>query len=159
LQLLSVLGKIQQQEPAVETLQQIKERCRDSAVSIRKQSMACLTELLQSFPNSKRTVMTWAATIPSMIADTEQSIQEKAMEYFEQIVFGRLKEWEKTENGDPALWFLATRLDFGADVTNATRRICHRISKKSSVPKKILATLQTAVDTKEFKDSKELRVL
>lgn len=158
LQLLSVIGRLQQQEPTAETLQQLKDRCRDAALSIRKQSMTCLTEFVQSFPSSTKAITTWASTVPCMIADTEQSIQEKTVEYFEQIVLNRVRNWQSVESGDPALWILLSKLDFGADVANATRRILVRIQKKSGVPKKIVPALQAAVESEEYPMLAKLRV-
>lgn len=120
--------------------------------------MTSLTELLQNFPTSHRMIVAWASTIPCMIADTEQTIQEKAIESFDEVVLSRAKDWESVEAGDPALWFLLTKLDFGADVGNATRRICYRLSKKSGISKKLVTALQSAVETKEFSETKTLRV-
>ena len=52
-------------------------RCLDPALSVRKQAMVSLMEVLRSFPESETVMRLWWTSVVPMVNDREDSVQNK----------------------------------------------------------------------------------
>ena len=84
LQVLEIFGQFAELEE--QDLCLLLERCMDSAVSIRKQAINSLTRLLTAQPNNKPLCTAWLHGVLPQITDPESSVQEKVLDYFDEII-------------------------------------------------------------------------
>lgn len=60
--------------------------CRDPAVSVRKEMVQILSDLLQQYPDDKKLAKIWAKCVVPLILDQERKLQEcvvKVSTYYE----------------------------------------------------------------------------
>ncbi|NXR04923.1 CNDD3 protein, partial [Sagittarius serpentarius] len=96
-----------------EDLSTLQDRCRDPAVSVRKQALQSLTELLESQHNNVLVQKAWLNGVVPVVMDAESSVQEKALECFDQLLLQHIKHYNKfrSEDRKQALaWDLLTLL-------------------------------------------------
>ncbi|XP_008945131.1 PREDICTED: condensin-2 complex subunit D3, partial [Merops nubicus] len=96
-----------------EDLSTLQERCRDPAVSVRKQALQAITELLLSQHDSVPVQKAWLNGVVPVVMDTETSVQEKALDCLDQLLLQHIKHYNKfrSEDGKEALaWDLLTHL-------------------------------------------------
>uniref|UniRef100_A0A6B2KXT0 Condensin complex subunit 1 C-terminal domain-containing protein n=1 Tax=Arcella intermedia TaxID=1963864 RepID=A0A6B2KXT0_9EUKA len=138
-----VCRRVSRSGPSPTVISLLQERCYDPAVSLRKQAMVTLCELLEHFPDCKELLESWARVMPKFILDAEQSVQEKALDYFKTIVIDRIKESRRS--GDQSIWILLEKLDIGTDVINAVSKGCSILAKKQPIQRGVIEALEEAV--------------
>ncbi|KAH9495174.1 Condensin-2 complex subunit D3 [Bulinus truncatus] len=83
-----------------EDLHVIQERCADPALSVRKQAVQSLFELLKAFPKDKNIQKSWIFGLLPQVMDRETSVQEKSFELLEEMILQHLKPAHRsTANG------------------------------------------------------------
>ncbi|NXK07359.1 CNDD3 protein, partial [Herpetotheres cachinnans] len=96
-----------------EDLSILQDRCRDPAVSVRKQALHSITELLVAQHNNVLVQKAWLNGVVPVVMDTESSVQEKALDCLDQLLLQHIKNYNKfsSEDGKQALaWDLLTLL-------------------------------------------------
>ncbi|KAK1189781.1 CNDD3 protein, partial [Pygoscelis papua] len=96
-----------------EDLSTLQDRCRDPAVSVRKQALQSITELLVSQHNNVLVQKAWLNGVVPVVMDTESSVQEKALDCLDQLLLQHIKYYNKfrSEDEKQALaWDLLTLL-------------------------------------------------
>ncbi|NWX24173.1 CNDD3 protein, partial [Aegotheles bennettii] len=96
-----------------EDLLALQERCRDPAVSVRKQALQSVTELLLSQQDNVLVQKAWLNGVVPVVMDSESSVQEKALDCLDQLLLQPIKHYNKFRNddGNQALaWDLLTLL-------------------------------------------------
>lgn len=88
----------------------LKDACFDSYVSIRKQAATTLSELVIRFPESKKLNLAWSSCIPNLAFDTEQSIQDLSLKYFDKIVIQRIEERNISTLESTYVWDIVEKL-------------------------------------------------
>ncbi|MGH0146152.1 UNVERIFIED_CONTAM: hypothetical protein FKN15_055309 [Acipenser sinensis] len=83
-----------------EDLSTVQERCRDPAVSVRKQALQSLTELLTAQPGNRLVQESWLTGVVPVVLDTENSLQEKALDCLAQTILHHIKHYDKYSNDD-----------------------------------------------------------
>ncbi|GFR84018.1 condensin-2 complex subunit D3-like, partial [Elysia marginata] len=74
-----------------EDLGLLQERCADPALSVRKQAVQSLFELLEAWPRHKEVQRAWVfGTLPRVL-DTETSVQERCFDLLEEVILLKLK--------------------------------------------------------------------
>ncbi|XP_030012337.1 condensin-2 complex subunit D3 isoform X2 [Sphaeramia orbicularis] len=74
-----------------ETLSLLSERCRDPAVSVKKKALQCVGELLYAKPDSRLVQRAWLQGVVPAVVDSENSVQEKALEALDQVLLSQVK--------------------------------------------------------------------
>ncbi|XP_009585564.1 PREDICTED: condensin-2 complex subunit D3, partial [Fulmarus glacialis] len=96
-----------------EDLSTLQDRCRDPAVSVRKQALQSITELLVSQQKNVLVQKAWLNGVVPVVMDAESSVQEKALDCLDQLLLQHIKYYNKfrSEDGKQALaWDLLTLL-------------------------------------------------
>ncbi|XP_044137939.1 condensin-2 complex subunit D3 [Bufo gargarizans] len=78
----------------------LQDRCRDPAVSVRKQALTSLTELLQAQPHNVLVQKAWLTGLIPVVLDTESSIQEKTLECLDQLLLQGIKHYNRYRDDD-----------------------------------------------------------
>nr|XP_057933189.1 condensin-2 complex subunit D3 isoform X3 [Doryrhamphus excisus] len=71
----------------------LSERSRDPAVSVKKKALLCVGELLNAKPDCSIVQKAWLHGVLPAVADTESSVQEKALEALDQVLLNQIKAY------------------------------------------------------------------
>ncbi|XP_006150022.1 condensin-2 complex subunit D3 isoform X2 [Tupaia chinensis] len=97
-----------------EDLAVLQDECRDPAVSVRKQALQSLTELLTAQPRCAQVQKAWLAGVTPAVMDSENSVQEKALEVLDQLLLQNVKHsraFHSADDGQVLAWALLTLLN------------------------------------------------
>ncbi|NWS73086.1 CNDD3 protein, partial [Crotophaga sulcirostris] len=83
-----------------EDLSALQDRCRDPAVSVRKQALQSITELLLSQHNSVLVQKAWLNGVVPVVMDPESSVLEKALDCLDQLLLQHIKHYSKFTSDD-----------------------------------------------------------
>nr|XP_027801210.1 condensin-2 complex subunit D3 [Marmota flaviventris] len=83
-----------------EDLSTLQDLCRDPAVSVRKQSLQSLTELLMAQPRCVLIQKAWLMGVIPVVMDCESTVQEKALECLDQLLLQNIKHHSKFHGED-----------------------------------------------------------
>ncbi|KAJ7413416.1 Condensin-2 complex subunit D3 [Pitangus sulphuratus] len=100
LQVLMSILKHEVTPCSAEDLLPLQERCRDPAVSVRKQSLQSITELLLSQRSNVLVQKAWLNGVVPVVMDAESSVQEKALEYLDQLLLQHIKPSQNFRSDD-----------------------------------------------------------
>ncbi|KAM4828187.1 condensin-2 complex subunit D3 isoform 2-T2 [Thomomys bottae] len=109
-----------------EDLSILQNQCRDPAVSVRKQALQSLTELLLAQPKCVSLQKAWLWGIIPVVMDSENTVQEKALECLDQVLLQHIKHPSKFHAGDGSqvlAWALLTLL------TTEIQELSHYLNK------------------------------
>ncbi|KAI3363176.1 hypothetical protein L3Q82_011545, partial [Scortum barcoo] len=76
-----------------ENLATLSERCRDPAVSVKKKALQCVGELLVAKPECRVVQKAWLQGVVPAVVDSENSVQDKAMEALDQVLLSQVKPY------------------------------------------------------------------
>ncbi|XP_030077819.1 condensin-2 complex subunit D3 isoform X2 [Microcaecilia unicolor] len=96
-----------------EDLSVLQDRCRDPAISVRKQALQSLTDLLKAQSHNIMIQKTWLTGVVPVVIDSENSVQEKALECLDQLILQHVKHYKKFSQDDSSqklAWDLLTLL-------------------------------------------------
>ncbi|NXF98498.1 CNDD3 protein, partial [Eubucco bourcierii] len=96
-----------------EDLSALQDHCRDPAVSVRKQALQSLTELLLVQHYNVLVQKAWLKGVVPVVMDPETSVQEKALDCLDQLLLQHIKNYNKFRNEDKEqtlAWDLLTLL-------------------------------------------------
>ncbi|KAM7137906.1 condensin-2 complex subunit D3 isoform 1-T1 [Macrochelys suwanniensis] len=83
-----------------EDLSTLQDRCRDPAVSVRKQALQSITELLMTQHNNVMIQKAWLTGVVPVVLDSENSVQEKALDCLDQLLLQHIKHYSKFTHED-----------------------------------------------------------
>ncbi|XP_072886251.1 condensin-2 complex subunit D3 isoform X2 [Hemitrygon akajei] len=83
-----------------EDLSVLQDRCRDPAPSVRKQTLQSVTDLLLAQPSNAMLQMAWINGVIPVVIDSENSVQEKALEYLNQVIIQQIKNYRQFSDED-----------------------------------------------------------
>ncbi|XP_007495227.2 condensin-2 complex subunit D3 isoform X1 [Monodelphis domestica] len=134
LQVLVSIMKHNQIPCTKEDLSILQDRCRDPAVSVRKQALQSITDLLMAQHGSVLIQKAWLTGIIPVVMDTESSVQEKALECFDQLVLQHIKHYSKfhcEDSNQMLAWDLLTLLTSDSqELSRYLNKAFHMMSKK-----------------------------
>ncbi|KAM4730294.1 condensin-2 complex subunit D3 [Anableps anableps] len=76
-----------------ENLETLAERSRDPAVSVKKKALQCLAELLAAKPECIVVQKAWLHAVVPAVVDSENSVQDKALEVLDQLLLSQVKPY------------------------------------------------------------------
>ncbi|XP_069752394.1 condensin-2 complex subunit D3 [Narcine bancroftii] len=83
-----------------EDLSVLQDRCRDPAPSVRKQALQSITDLLLSQPTNPKVQKAWMNGVITDVIDSENSIQQKALECLNQVIIQQIKNYKDFSRED-----------------------------------------------------------
>uniref|UniRef100_A0A8C0GBT6 Non-SMC condensin II complex subunit D3 n=1 Tax=Chelonoidis abingdonii TaxID=106734 RepID=A0A8C0GBT6_CHEAB len=83
-----------------EDLSTLQDRCRDPAVSVRKQALQSITELLMTQHNNVMIQKAWLTGVVPVVMDSENSVQEKALDCLDQLLLQHIRHYDKFTHED-----------------------------------------------------------
>ncbi|XP_076214627.1 condensin-2 complex subunit D3 [Aptenodytes patagonicus] len=135
----------------VEDLSTLQDRCRDPAVSVRKQALQSITELLVSQHNNVLVQKAWLNGVVPVVMDTESSVQEKALDCLDQLLLQHIKYYNKfrSEDEKQALaWDLLTLLTSESQELNRYLNKAFRMwSKQNKFTSTFINNVMSHVET------------
>ncbi|XP_050409981.2 condensin-2 complex subunit D3 isoform X2 [Patella vulgata] len=137
-----------------ENLTTLKERCCDPSLSVRKQAIQSLTDILHNMPSNKDVQRAWLDGALPLIMDRENTLQEKCSELVEDVIFGNLTTYPKsTDEGHRLLWGLLATLSENeqADLRRYLQLACQTLSRLQKIKLNHINSLLTHVDTENNK--------
>ncbi|NXJ80256.1 CNDD3 protein, partial [Trogon melanurus] len=135
----------------VEDLSTLQDRCRDPAVSVRKQALQSVTELLTSQHDNVLVQKAWLNGVVPAVMDTESSVQEKALDCLDQLLLQHIKYYNKfrSEDEKQALaWDLLTLLTSESQELNRyLNKAFHIWSKQNKFTSTFVNNVMSHVET------------
>ncbi|KAM6190963.1 condensin-2 complex subunit D3 [Sarcoramphus papa] len=134
-----------------EDLSTLQDRCRDPAVSVRKQALQSITDLLVSQHNNVLVQKAWLNGVVPVVMDTESSVQEKALDCLDQLLLQHIKYYNKfrSEDGKQALaWDLLTLLTSESQELNRyLNKAFHMWSRQNKFTSTFINNVMSHVET------------
>ncbi|XP_063211320.1 condensin-2 complex subunit D3 isoform X3 [Chroicocephalus ridibundus] len=134
-----------------EDLSTLQDRCRDPAVSVRKQALQSITELLMSQHSNALVQKAWLNGVVPVVMDTESSVQEKALDCLDQLLLQHIKHYNKfrSEDGKQALaWDLLTLLNSESQELNRyLNKAFHMWSRQNKFTSTFINNVMSHVET------------
>ncbi|GCC23251.1 hypothetical protein chiPu_0001645 [Chiloscyllium punctatum] len=83
-----------------EDLSMLQDHCRDPAVSVRKQALQSITDLLLAQPSNSVLQKAWMNGVIPVVIDSETAVQEKALECLNQVIIQQIKDYRHFSEED-----------------------------------------------------------
>nr|XP_003708229.2 PREDICTED: condensin-2 complex subunit D3-like isoform X1 [Megachile rotundata] len=83
-----------------EVVSVISRRCRDPALLVRRFAVQVLSQLLQQFPDNSQLLHEWVQTVLPQIFDIEIKVQEKVLEYLQELLLNKIKDVSTSADTD-----------------------------------------------------------
>ncbi|XP_031735143.1 condensin-2 complex subunit D3 isoform X2 [Anarrhichthys ocellatus] len=83
-----------------ENLATLSERCRDPALSVKKKALQCIGELLAAKPECSVVQKAWLQGVLPAVVDSENSVQDKALEALDQVLLSQVKPYSASRHLD-----------------------------------------------------------
>ncbi|KAL7383049.1 hypothetical protein ABVT39_003969 [Epinephelus coioides] len=83
-----------------DNLATLSERCRDPAVSVKKKALQCVGELLTAKPECSVVQKAWLQGVVPAVVDSENSVQDKALEALDQMLLSQVKPYSANHHLD-----------------------------------------------------------
>lgn len=131
--------------------------CSDPLVSIRKAALAAISEVFRKFPD-ERVTKEWLQAVPSLVTDSESSIQEECENFFLELVLNRVCRAANSHLDDDSVnledVFPEGTLDLlksicDGEVAPCIKRICASLGKKKKLKPLLASSLQNIVTISE----------
>ncbi|NXH16920.1 CNDD3 protein, partial [Bucco capensis] len=136
---------------SAEDLCTLQERCRDPAVSVRKQALQSVTELLLAQHDNVLVQKAWLNGVVPVVMDTESSVQEKALDCLDQVLLQHIKHSNKFQSADgkqALAWDLLTLLTSESQELNRyLNKVFHVWSRQSKFTSTFIHNVMSHVET------------
>lgn len=124
-------------------LRLLADRCSDPAVSIRKQAMIALGNLMRHHPSHPTLYKVWLSAVLPLVADPEATIIEKCLDEVEELVFERVVKAYKSGSPQGSVWLILQNID--SELARYLQRIGSLMAKGKRLKKPLCDALQHAV--------------
>ncbi|VAI24226.1 unnamed protein product [Triticum turgidum subsp. durum] len=131
--------------------------CSDPLVTIRKAALAAISEVFRKFPDESVT-KEWLQAVPSLMIDSETSIQEECENLFLELVLNRVCQAANLKLDDDSVnleeLFPDGTLDLlksicDGEVVPCIKRICASLGKKKKLRPMLASSLQNIITISE----------
>ncbi|XP_052706272.1 condensin-2 complex subunit D3-like isoform X1 [Crassostrea angulata] len=126
------------------------DRCRDPTLSVRKQAMQCLTDLLLSMPTEKPLQQCWLDGVLPLVTDRESTLEEKCMESLEEIILSNIVPINRSKNeGHRLVWNILeimTRFE-SCLLRRYLQKACRRWARVGKIKPSLITSLESHVGT------------
>ncbi|XP_065051111.1 condensin-2 complex subunit D3-L-like isoform X2 [Rhopilema esculentum] len=139
---------------AVEDLKLLFERGMDPALSVRKQVMHSMTQLLQHFSTNPQLQKFWLNCVLPMVLDRETTAQEQCVGVLEELILSKIRPSDKSYDSDHILaWTLLDNIagNEGQESSQYFGLVCENWSKNGKINGNLVKSLQTHLNTNNAK--------
>uniref|UniRef100_S4R8W0 Non-SMC condensin II complex, subunit D3 n=1 Tax=Petromyzon marinus TaxID=7757 RepID=S4R8W0_PETMA len=132
------------------------DRCHDPALSVRKQALLSLTNLLKSHPENGTLLRAWLKGLLPAVIDRETSVQEKVLEYLDEVILKNVKEKQTgtggSSNHDPShkrAWDILDMLVIPEhqELVSYLGKACHMLATKNPFSASLINALLSHVQS------------
>jgi len=117
-------------------LEHFAAKTRDPALSIRKQALESLTNLWRDYPENSAIATAWMRHVMSLVTDVEATVQEKVLDYAEDMLLEPM-----SSNDDVEYVWQAARLLCDNDVFRPFQRVILALGKQKRIKKQLYKSL------------------
>ena len=117
--------------------------CQDASVATRRQGIHSVTEILKSEPSRPDLVRVWLGAVLPRAMDSETSVQQKAVDAIDEILFQRIVAATKKGAEDTSVWYMVSQL--GDDSLRCLQHVCHQLLSKKKIPTSLISALQKTI--------------
>jgi condensin-2 complex subunit D3 len=135
-----------------EMLNTFYQRCMDPGLSVRKQALSSITNLLMVLPNNVKLQSLWLDAVLPVIVDREASAQEKCLELIDTVILKHLVNIKRSSEVECGLaWSLLTQLasDGGQRLRRYLQRACIALVRQKKLNSTIVQSLINHVQSNE----------
>ncbi|XP_051012759.1 condensin-2 complex subunit D3 [Acomys russatus] len=129
----------------------LQDHCRDPAISVRKQALQSLTELVVAQPTCVPVQKAWLMGVIPVVMDCETTVQEKALECLDQLLLQNIKHHKKFHSEDRSqvlAWALLALLTIESqDLSRYLNKAFHIWSKKDKFSSAFINSVISHTDT------------
>ncbi|MEE6485331.1 hypothetical protein FKM82_014245 [Ascaphus truei] len=134
-----------------EDLSTLQDRCRDPALSVRKQALNSLTELLLAQQHNVLVQKAWLTGVIPVVMDTENSVQERALDCLDQVILQEITHYSRYKPGDERqklTWDLLTLLTAeNLELSRYLSKAFHLWSKQNKFSSTLINNIISHTDT------------
>ncbi|KAJ8680033.1 hypothetical protein QAD02_015820 [Eretmocerus hayati] len=125
----------------------IGRHCRDPALTVRKDAVHSLANLLQKHPSNEELLEEYVKSALPRAYDVENKVQEKVLETVQLMVLDQMKAFSETNNEEECLaWKIIRRITNGKMRKNLSK-ICESWVKNQIITKPLMIKIQSHIDT------------
>ncbi|KAK6627283.1 hypothetical protein RUM44_009760 [Polyplax serrata] len=111
LQVISSLFKFSSKWMTSEALALFGKHCRDPALSIRKDMINSVTELMLFFPDHEPVMDLWVEEVVPLLMDREIKVQEQALQIFTNVILSKIKAFKDIKShADELPWKILDKI-------------------------------------------------
>ncbi|CAH1786833.1 unnamed protein product, partial [Owenia fusiformis] len=150
LQALENIIKLDGEHFNIKDVKVLHERCQDPALSVRKQALISLTDVLLEMPHNKQIQSTWLDGVVPMVMDRETGAQEKCFEILEDVILSNIAPLHRsTGDQHKMLWSLMNIMasNEGVDLRRFLTKACQHWARVGKIKSSIVNSLETHVNT------------
>ncbi|XP_052797938.1 condensin-2 complex subunit D3-like [Mya arenaria] len=128
----------------------LKDHCRDPGLSVRKQALQSLTDLLADFPTDIIIQTTWLEGALPLVIDRESTLSEKCMETLEEIVISNVVLAVRSKSESHTLaWELLNIISKpqSVDLRRYLQKACHHWSRQGKIKPGLISALESHINT------------
>ncbi|XP_012944788.1 condensin-2 complex subunit D3 [Aplysia californica] len=129
-----------------EDLDVLRSRCRDPALSVRKQAVQCLAELLEAFPTDANFQKAWVFGLMPQVMDKETSVQEKCFDVLEETILQKIQT--RNRSSDAAVeWALLNIIskEGGEALRRHLQKACQHWARLKKFKQSMVSALESHV--------------
>ena len=144
-----------------EWIRLIRQRAFDTSLSVRKQAITSLREVLLSFPESRPTQDLFLSGLLPLVLDPETSVQERCVDVLLEEMFSQLRPYSSDET-DPSLsWSLLSHIcgDHYSEYQRYFPIFLQRLNKGNRLNKQLISKLITYTSSPDSLDTWRLLAL
>lgn len=126
----------------------ISRRCRDPTLTVRRFAVQVLSQLLQQFPDNSQLLDEWVRTVMPQIFDIEIKVQEKVLEYLQELLLNRIVDVSTCSNHleSNLPWKLLNTLT-NMKMRKHLSKACNLWVKNGTINNSLLKSIQSHVGT------------
>ncbi|XP_014681011.1 PREDICTED: condensin-2 complex subunit D3-like [Priapulus caudatus] len=132
----------------------IHKRCLDPALSVRKQALVTLSELLVNAPPTDVLQRMWLDGVLPMVMDRESSIEEKCMEVMEEVFLSNIVSHDRTcTPSHRRAWNMLNAMggELGQELRRYLQKCCLFWTKQGKIKAALLNAIKSHVGTENNK--------
>ncbi|XP_031844598.1 condensin-2 complex subunit D3 isoform X2 [Nomia melanderi] len=130
-----------------EVVPAISRRCRDPTLTVRRYAIQILSQLLEKFPDNSQLLDEWVQTVIPQIFDVEIKVQEKVLDYLQELLLNRIISSKSTNNVANSLpWKILNTLT-NLKMRRHLSKACNLWVKNGTITNSVVKNIQTHIGT------------
>ncbi|KAK7098259.1 hypothetical protein V1264_002597 [Littorina saxatilis] len=126
-------------------------RCRDQALSVRKQAIMSLTEVLSQFQTNPDVQSAWLKGVLPTVWDQETSIQDKCVDILDTVILSNMVPAHRTKSADHTMaWELLTLISKpdNTDLRRSLKKVCRLWERQKKLTTSLISAIFSHIGTR-----------